>query len=72
VRIVAEVEGALETVLATAAFPVAVALEAPAHSAAAPVGTVAAMHGAAVHGAPPAWVHPAAAGAAAAGAGGGD
>jgi hypothetical protein len=50
VRIAAEVE----TVSATAAFPVAVVPAAPAHSAAAPE----AVRGAAVHAAHPAWAVP--------------
>ena len=56
VRIVEEV-----TVSVTAAFPVGVALEAPAHWVAVPVGTAAAVHEPAVRAAHPAWEDPAAA-----------
>lgn len=55
-----------------AAFPAAVALEAPVHSAVAPADTAAATREAVVHAGPPAWVDPAAAGAAGAAEAGGD
>jgi DUF2950 family protein len=64
VRIVVEAEpaAAVETVLATAAFPVAVAAAraVPAHSAAAPAGTAEAARAAAAHAVHPAWEVPAA------------
>ena len=69
VRIVAAAEAEVETVSATAAFPVAEGLAAPAAWAAAPAGTAAAAHGAAVHAAHPAWDPVAAPGAAAGGGG---
>jgi hypothetical protein len=56
VQIVAEAE----TVSATAASPMAAALEVPAHSAEVLAVTAVAAHGAAARAAHPAWVHPAA------------
>lgn len=57
---------------ATAVFPVAAALEVPAHSVVAPVDTAAAAHGAAAHAAHPAWEDPAAAAGVAVVGGGGE
>jgi hypothetical protein len=68
VRIAVEVA---ETALATAAFPVAEGLAAPAHSVGA-AGTAVAAHGAAVHAAHPAWAVPAVAPEAVAAGAGGD